>query len=62
MFEESQSSICRPLSINIFLADLLLMLWDIDITNFADDNTPYTFAKIDDIRESLEQTSMYLFK
>ena len=36
---------------------------DIDITSFPDDNTPYTSAKnVDDVTESLEQTSMSLFK
>ena len=36
---------------------------DINIANFADDNMPYTSAKnINDIKESLEQASMSIFK
>ena len=34
-----QGSILGPLSFNIFLADLFLVLKDVDIANFADDNT-----------------------
>ena len=38
------------------LADLFLIHSDIDIANFADDNTPYLSAKnVGDVIESLEQ-------
>ena len=39
-----QGSILRPLVFNIFLADLFLVLNDVDIANMADDNTPFTTA------------------
>ena len=35
---------------------------DIDNASFADDNTPYTFAKKINVTESIEQCSMSLFK
>ena len=36
---------------------------DIDIENFADDNTPYISAKnVEDVTEPLEQASVSLFK
>ena len=58
-----QGSIVGPLSFNIFLADLFLVLKDVDITNFADDNTPFTSANnIDDLIDSLGKASSSLFK
>ena len=55
MFGVQQGSILGTLSFNIFLAALFLIHSDIDITNFADDNTPYIFAKnIDAVIESLD--------
>ena len=57
-----QRSILGPLLFNIFLADLFLVLKDVDIANFADDNTPFTSANnIDDLIDSLEKTSIILF-
>ena len=49
-------------SIQLFLVDLLLIHSDIDIVNFADDNTPYLSAKIvEDVIVSLERASASLF-
>ena len=50
-----QGLILRPHIFNIFLADLFLVLKDVDIVKFADDNTLFTSAnKIDDLIDSLE--------
>ena len=58
-----QGSILEPLLFNNFLADLFLIHSDIDIANFADDNTPYLSAKnVEDVIESLERASVSLFR
>ena len=57
-----QGSILGPLLFNIFLADLFLVLKDVDIANFADD-TPFATANdIDDLIDSPEKASSSLFK
>ena len=59
----SQGSTLGPLLFNIFLPGLFLVLKDVDIANFADDNTPFTSANnIDDLMDSLEKASSSLFK
>ena len=51
-----QESILGPLLFNIFLADLFLVLKNVDIANFADDNTPFTSGNnIDDLTDPLEK-------
>ena len=63
MFGVLQGSILGPLLLNIFLANLFLIHSDIDIKNFADDNTPYLSAKnVEDVIESLERASVLLFR
>ena len=58
-----EGSILGPLLFNIFLADLFLIHSDIDIANFADDNTPYLSAKnVEDVIESIERASVSLFR
>ena len=47
VFGVPQCSILAPLLFNIFLADMLFILNDVDIANYADDNTSYVIA--DDI-------------
>ena len=59
-----QGSNLEPLLFKMFLADLFLIHSDIDIANFADDNTPYLSAENvkEDVIESLERASVSLFR
>ena len=59
----STGSILGPLLFNIFLANLLFIVNDIDIANYADDNAPYIVVdNIDDLIKSLEEASTALFQ
>ena len=52
-----------PPFINIFLSDLFLFFDDIDIANYVDDNTPYFFFSIHNIKITkcgTSQNSSYL--
>ena len=61
-FGVQQRSILEPLLFNIYLANLFLVMDDIDIANYADDNTPYVTADdIDGDTASLENASNALF-
>ena len=63
MFGVPGGSILGPLLFNIFLADLFVIHSDIDIKNFADDNTRYLSAKnVEDVIESFEQVSVPLLR
>ena len=58
-----QGSILRPFLFSIFLADFFLIHSDIDIENFADDNTRYLSAEnVEDVIESFEQASVSLLR
>ena len=57
-----QGSISGPILFNIFLSDLFLII-DIDIANYADDNTIYKeHENIDNLITSLQDAAPKLFK
>ena len=52
-----------PILFNIFLSDLFLIVDDVDIANYADDNTIYKeHENIDDLITSLQDAAAKLFK
>ena len=58
-----RGSILGPIIFNIFLCDAFLMIDNIDIASYADDNTPYSVGKSQcDLERKLQKVSVKLFK
>ena len=63
MFGVLQGSILGPLLFNIFLCDLFLIMENINIASYADDNTSYTTGNlIEEVIQKLENAAKSLFQ
>ena len=63
MFGVPQGSILGLLLFNTFLCDLFLIMENIDIVSYADDNTPYTTGNsIKKVIQKLENAAKTLFQ
>ena len=58
-----QGSILGPLLFNIYMNDIFFFIKETELTNYADDNTPYAIsANIEELIKSLENDSSILTK
>lgn len=58
-----QGSVLGPLLFNIYLADLFIIIPDMEFASYADDNTPYSSGNsIEEVISSLEAKSNNLFE
>ena len=63
MFRNPQGSILGPLLFSIFLCDLFVIMENIAIARYADDNTPYTTGNlIEEVIQKLGNAAQTLFQ